>query len=272
MTPAGISFLTSVYLGLFVGGIAFFWLWEDGAPLKPFAAERERRRHALVNFGVLAAVILFADLLVGTWMFRIGERLLDTPDGLLTPLALPIGVLAVVGLVFFDFVEYWLHRLAHRWRPYWLVHSVHHSDPHVDLTTGARHHPFDTTVSLTARFGLYLLLGLPVWIEVIRAILVNVMALWQHANVRAPRWLEALRPVIVTPAMHRVHHTPDRPLIDRNFGQILSIWDRMFGTYAEPVGDMPAEYGLRKLGAPAWQDLPGVLLTPLRARSIPGPL
>jgi sterol desaturase/sphingolipid hydroxylase (fatty acid hydroxylase superfamily) len=272
MTPEGISFLTSIYLGLFAGGIAFFWLWEDGAPLKPFAAARDRRRHLLVNFGVLAAVVLFADLLVGTWLLRIGDRLLEAPHGLLTPLGLPLWALAIVGLVIMDLVEYWVHRFAHRWRPFWLIHSAHHSDPHVDFSTGARHHPLDTTVSLLVRFGLYLLLGLPIWIELIRAILVNVMALWQHANVSAPRVLEALRAVLVTPAVHRIHHVPDRPLIDRNYGQILSVWDRLFGTYAEPAGDLPAAYGLRKLVAPRWQDLPGVLLTPLRARSIAGPL
>ena len=272
MTPAGISLLTSIYLGLFAGGLLFFWLWEDGDPLKPFASPRERRRHALVNFGVLAAVILFADLLIGTWLLRIGERLLDPPDGLLTPLGLPVWALAVGGLVFMDFVEYLVHRFAHRWRPFWLLHSVHHSDPHVDLTTGARHHPLDTTISLVIRFALYLVLGLPLWIELIRAITVNVMSLWQHANVRSPGWLEALRPVLMTPSVHRIHHSPDQPLVDRNFGQILTVWDRLFGTYAEPAGDLPPEYGLRKLVSPAWQDLPGVLLTPLRARSIAGPL
>ena len=272
MTPAGISFLTSVYLGLFVGGIAFFWLWEDGAPLKAFADERERRRHALVNLGVLVAVILFADLLIGTWLFRIGEHLLDPPDGLLTPLGLPPWALVIVGIVVMDGVEYALHRLAHAWRPLWLLHSVHHSDPHVDLTTGARHHPLETAIGLAIRVGLYLALGLPLWIEVIRAILINAVSLWQHANVRAPRWLESLRSVVVTPAVHRQHHSADAPLIDRNFGQILSAWDRLFGTYAEPAADLPPAYGLRKLDAPQWQTVTGVLLTPFRARSVPGPL
>jgi len=98
------------------------------------------------------------------------------------------------------------------------------------------------------------------------------VSLWQHANVRAPRWLESLRSVVVTPAVHRQHHSADAPLIDRNFGQILSAWDRLFGTYAEPAADLPPAYGLRKLDAPQWQTVTGVLLTPFRARSVPGPL
>lgn len=272
MTPSGISLLTSIYLGLFFGGLAFFWLWEDGAPLKPFADERARRRHALVNLGVLAAVIVVADLAVGTFVLRIGERLLDPPDGLLTPLGLPVAAQIVVAFLVVDLYEYGLHRLAHRWRPLWLLHAVHHSDPHVDMTTAARHHPFETAISLVLRVGIYLVLGLPLWIEVVRIVFVNVLFLLQHANVRCPRAIEALRVAFVTPAVHRQHHSPDAPLIDRNYGQIFSFWDRVFRTYAEPAADAPPEYGLRTLREPRWQTLGGVLLTPLRARAISGPL
>jgi sterol desaturase/sphingolipid hydroxylase (fatty acid hydroxylase superfamily) len=272
MTQAGISLLTSLYLGLFVGGLAFFWLWEDGAPLKPFADERARRGHAFVNLGVLAAVILFADLFVGTYLLRIGAHLLDAPAGLLTPLGLPVATQIVVAFLAVDLYEYGLHRLAHRWRPLWLLHAVHHSDPHVDMTTAARHHPLETAIALVPRVALYPVLGLPLWIEVVRIVIVNVLFLLQHANVSAPRAIEALRVVFVTPAVHRQHHSPDAPLIDRNFGQIFSFWDRAFGTYAEPEADLPAEYGLRKLRESRWQTLAGVLLTPLRARAVPGPL
>lgn len=272
MTPAGISLLTSIYLGLFAGGLAFFWLWEDGAPLIAFVDERARRRHALVNLGVLAAVIVFADLLVGTWLLRVGDHLLDPPNGLLTPLGLPVEAQIVVAFIAVDLYEYGLHRLAHRWRPLWLLHAVHHSDPHVDMTTAARHHPLETAISLVLRVGLYLALGLPLWIEVVRIVVVNALFLLQHANVRCPRALEALRVVFVTPSVHRQHHSPVAPLIDRNFGQIFSFWDRLFRTYAEPAADAPPEYGLRKLGGKPWQTLAGVLLTPLRARTIPGPL
>ena len=272
MTPGGLSVLTSIYFGVFLGGLAFFWLWEDGKPLKPFADEHERRRHALVNLGVLAAVILIADLLVGTWIMRIGWHLLDPPDGLLTPLGLPLWALVVTGVFAVDLFEYGLHRLAHRWRPLWLLHAVHHSDPHVDMTTAARHHPLEVAIGIALRVPVYLALGVPLWLEAVRGTAYNGITLFQHANVRAPRAIESLRFVLVTPSVHRQHHSPDAPLIDRNFGQVFSIWDRLFGTYAEPAGDAPPAYGLRKLAAPGWQTLRGVLLMPLRARTIPGPL
>ena len=117
-----------------------------------------------------------------------------------------------------------------------------------------------------------LALGLPLWIELVRVIVVNSAFLAQHANVAFPRAIEALRVVFVTPAVHRQHHSPVPPLIDRNFGQMFSFWDRLFRTYAEPASPAPPEYGLRKLADERWQTVAGILLTPLRARSIPGPL
>lgn len=272
MTQAGLSLLTSIYLGLFAGGLLFFWLWEDGAPLRPFPDARTRRLHALRNMGVLLSVILFADIVVGTWILGVGYRLLDTPTGLLAPLSLPVAAQIAIAFLVTDLFEYWLHRLAHTWRPLWLIHAVHHSDPHVDVTTGARNHPLETAIAITGRVGIYLALGLPLWIELVRVIAVNSIFLAQHANVAFPRAIEALRSVLVTPAVHRLHHSPVPPLIDRNFGQMFSFWDRLFRTYAEPATPAPPEYGLRKLAGERWQTVAGILLTPLRARSIPGPL
>ena len=272
MTPGGLSTLTAVYLGVTFGGLAFFWLWEDGAPLRPFPDASARRRHVLRNLGVLVSVILVADLLVGTWILRIGERLLDAPDGLLAPLGLPVAALVAIAFVVVDLYDYVLHRITHRWRPLWLLHTVHHGDPHVDMTTGARHHPIEIAVGLCGRIGVYVVFGLPLWIEVARVIVANAHFLWQHANVAAPRWLERLRIVIVTPAVHRQHHSPTAPLIDRNFGQMFTVWDRLFGTYAEPSSDAPPEYGLRKLADERWQTVAGMLLTPFRAHALTGTL
>jgi len=271
MTAGGLSLLTSIYLGLFAGTFAFFWLWEGGSPLRAFDDERVRRRHALRNLGVLAAVILVADLLYGTLTLRVGEHLLDPPTGLLVPLDLPAWAQVVVAFVAIDLYEYGFHRLAHRWRPLWVVHAVHHSDPHVDVSTGARQHPVETAIIVTGRLAIYLVLGLPLWIEVARVIVANTALFAQHANVAFPKALEATRAVLMTPAVHRQHHSPDPPLIDRNFGQLFSVWDRLFGTYAEPAGEAPPAYGLRTLESERWQTVAGILLTPFRPKSVPGP-
>lgn len=271
MTPDHLPFFTSLYLGTVFGGLLFAWLWEDGAPLRAWTDAGARRRHVLRNLALLAAVVVFADVVVAQQLLRYPERLFDPPWGLLAPLDLPWPALVLIGFVAIDLYEYALHRLAHAWRPLWLLHAVHHADPHVDFTTSARHHPVETAVAIAGRLAVYLALGVPLWVEVPRVILVNVLVLLQHTNTRFPRAIEALRPVVVTPAVHRVHHSPDAPSVDRNFGQILSLWDRLFGTYAEPAADAPPEYGLRKLASDRWQTVAGMLATPWTARRIPGP-
>ena len=272
MTPEQLSLAVSAYLGASFGGFLFAWAWEGGAPLRPGPVAASRRSHLARHFAMLALVVVVSDLAFAQGVLRIPERLFAPTDGLLTPFALPAAALVVVGLVVLDLYEYAVHRLAHAWRPLWLLHAVHHSDPHVDFSTGARHHPIENMIVIAGRLGVYLALGLPLWIEALRATLVNLALTLQHANVAFPRGIEALRGLLVTPAVHRVHHSADAPLTDRNFGQLLSVWDRWFGTYAEPAGDAPVVYGLRRLAGERWQTLRGMLMTPLAARRIDGPL
>lgn len=272
MTPDQVPTAAAVYLGFLVGTFLFSWGYEGGDPVQPWREPRDRRRHLLRNLALLAAVVVFADIIVGQQLLRYPERLFDAPAGLLAPLALPAWTLVAIAFVVIDLYEYAVHRLLHRWRPLWLLHAVHHADPVVDFSTSARHHPVETALMITGRLGLYLALGLPVWIEIPRAIVVNTALTLQHTNARFPRWLEALRPVLVTPAVHRMHHSADGPATDRNFGQLLSVWDRWFGTWIEPTGDGPPAYGLRKLAGDRWQTLAGMLATPLAARRVPGPL
>lgn len=272
MTETAVGALRGIYLGLLAGGLIFAWMWEDGAPLREFATRAERRRHWLRNFGMLVAVVLCADLLVGTWWLKVGERLLEPASGVLSPLALswPLQILAAFLVV--DLYEYALHRLAHRWRPLWLIHAVHHSDPHVDSSTSFRHHPLETAIVITGRILLYVALGLPLWIEIVRATVANLVILFQHANIDFPPWVERMRGVIATPAFHRVHHDPDKPWIDRNFGQVFTFWDRLFRTGHTPEASAPAEYGLRRLRDDRWQSLPGMLTTPFAAWRLQGSL
>jgi sterol desaturase/sphingolipid hydroxylase (fatty acid hydroxylase superfamily) len=183
----------------------------------------------------------------------------------LTPLARSWPVQIVVAFLAVDLYEYALHRLAHRFRPLWLMHAVHHGDPHVDSSTSFRHHPVEFAIAIIGRVLLYLALGLPLWIEIVRATAANAVILFQHANIDFPPWVEKMRAVLATPAFHRIHHDPDKPVIDRNFGQIFSFWDRLFGTWHTPEADLPREYGLRRPGDDRWQTLGGMLTTPITA-------
>lgn len=270
MSAHGVSLLTSIYLGLTVGGIVFAWQWESGDPLRPFATVRARWRHALRNFGMLVLVVAITDLVVGTWLLRAGSHVLDPPSRVAA--ALPVAAQIVVAFVAIDLYQYAFHRFAHRWRPMWLLHCVHHSDPHVDATTAWRHHPLETTLQFVPYFAIYLLLGLPYWIEIVRAIVVNCVLYAQHTNVAFPRAVESLRFVLMTPAAHRQHHSPTAPLVDRNFGTLLSVWDRMFGTWAEPAAAAPPAYGLAKLTDERYQTFGGLVTTPWHAARLSAPL
>jgi sterol desaturase/sphingolipid hydroxylase (fatty acid hydroxylase superfamily) len=190
-----------------------------------------------------------------------------TPTGLLTPL--PLAAQLIVAFVVMDLSTYAVHRLFHAQRWLWLMHSVHHSDAEVDVSTSIRHHPVEVAIDVAVKLGLYLLLGLPLWIEAARTLLINPLSMAQHANIAYPAWVERpLRWLLVTPAMHRVHHLPEAPATDSNFGQCFSFWDRIFGTYRAPDPARAPRFGLANLAGESFQSVSGMLLTPVRARRL----
>ncbi|MGH8799730.1 MAG: sterol desaturase family protein [Casimicrobiaceae bacterium] len=263
-----LSLLRIAYYGLMAGTFAFLLLWEDGSPL--VRSVPARRRHVLRNLALFVCVVAVADGVVGAWLLDIPSRLTVAPPGLLTPLALPLAAQVLVAFVVIDLVGYAVHRVFHAQRWLWLLHSVHHSDSQVDVSTSVRHHPIEVAIDVTLKLGLYLLLGLPLWIEAARTLLMNPLSMVQHANIAYPAWVErTLRWLLVTPAMHRVHHLAEARDTNANFGQCLSVWDRIFGTYRVPDPARAPRFGLDKLHDNAFQSVAGMLLTPVRARRLP---
>ncbi|HEY2864126.1 MAG TPA: sterol desaturase family protein [Casimicrobiaceae bacterium] len=261
------SLLRVAYYGLMVGAFLFLLLWEDGSPLT--GRIPSRRRHVLRNLALFVCVVAVADGLVGVWLLDIQSRLTITPPGLLTPLGLPVIAQVVVAFVLMDLATYGVHRLFHAHRWLWLIHSVHHSDGDVDVSTSVRHHPVEVAADVAVKLALYLLLGLPLWIEAARTLLINPLSMAQHANIAYPAWVERpLRWLLVTPAMHRVHHLPGPRQTNSNYGQCFSVWDRIFGSYHPPEPRLPPRFGLANLAGEPFQSIPGMLLTPWRARRI----
>lgn len=263
MDDAGRAFLAVVRVGypaLTLGAFLFLFVWEGGAARVP---QSQRARHVGRNLALFVLMVAFADGVVGGGLLRAGRAWFDAPQGLLTPLHWPLAVQVAVGVVAADLLSYGIHRLSHRWRWLWRVHAVHHSDGLLDVTTGLRFHPLDMACYVALIIAMLAALGLPWWVEGIRALILNPLTLAQHANVRWPArggpiaaWL------FVTPALHRYHHAADAPGIDANFGQVLSVWDRLFGTYAPPPPDGPARVGVPALAAEPWQTVAGMLATP----------
>jgi sterol desaturase/sphingolipid hydroxylase (fatty acid hydroxylase superfamily) len=172
--------------------------------------------------------------------------------------------LAVLGgLLFLDLLSYGAHRLFHRVPPLWRLHSVHHTDIDLDVTTAVRHHPLE----FAAIFAATALLAGAVGVSPATVALYGALALaaqmLQHANVRFPARVErVVGALFVTPALHRFHHSLAREDSETNFGTVLSLWDRLFGT-ARRRAPEPAAFGVAELRAPRYQRLHWMLVTPL---------
>jgi sterol desaturase/sphingolipid hydroxylase (fatty acid hydroxylase superfamily) len=170
--------------------------------------------------------------------------------GLLHWLEVPLWGAIVATVVLRSLVEYVFHVLMHKVPFLWRLHRVHHSDAHLDVTTAVRDHPLEI-VALVITLGLSAaILGMNVWVVVAYEIVESVISLAAHANLRLPDRLDrALRWVLVTPNMHCLHHSSYQPETDSNYGQVLSVWDRLFRTYsAEPrAGYDSMQFGLEDI-------------------------
>lgn len=143
------------------------------------------------------------------------------------------------------FAGYWAHRLSHGLPWLWQIHRVHHSDPAVDISTGFRHHPLELLVTLAFVAPPMLLLGVAPWAVAVVELLLHLAALAEHANVRADsRAWNWLGRYFATPAVHLIHHDSVRSRTDSNFGSLLMLWDRLFGTWRDPALAPVARLGL----------------------------
>lgn len=187
--------------------------------------------------------------------------------GLLPWLGLPEPAQLLAGILLLDFAIYWQHRIFHRLPWLWRLHRVHHSDTQFEVSTAIRFHPLEIALSMAIKIGCVLALGVPAVAALLFEILLSATALFSHTDVRLPARIDAtLRWWLVTPAMHRIHHSPLPQETDSNYGFCLPWWDRVFGSYrAQPTGDerrMPI--GLDRFRESREQRLSALLAQPLR--------
>jgi sterol desaturase/sphingolipid hydroxylase (fatty acid hydroxylase superfamily) len=193
----------------------------------------------LTNFGLTVILIVAASLFP---LARMSASLFGERLGLGVANMVPMPWPAVFGamLLLDSFSAYWVHRLMHATPLLWRVHRVHHADSSVDVSTSLRNHPFELLVTVPVSCLVVLLLGAPVSVVVAAQTVVMAAAIWQHADLRLPRWLDhALARAIVTPRLHRLHHSRERLIHDTNFGDFITLWDRLFGTFNGSEGRRP---------------------------------
>jgi sterol desaturase/sphingolipid hydroxylase (fatty acid hydroxylase superfamily) len=187
--------------------------------------------------------------------------------GLLNNVALPEPVLIVMSVLFLDMLFYGIHRIWHMIPLLWRFHCVHHSDTEFDFSVGFRRHPVELLVNAMLVVPLIIVLGIPVVAIVLFQMLRAATLLYEHANVRLPDRLDRfLRYFIVTPNMHRIHHSSIQAETDSNYSDLFPVWDRLFGSY-RALSEVPQEtmqFGLDYFREPEEMKIHRLLLQPVR--------
>jgi sterol desaturase/sphingolipid hydroxylase (fatty acid hydroxylase superfamily) len=182
------------------------------------------------NFGLWVIVLFVGGLLP---LAKVASSALgqSMDIGVARQIAMPWLAVFALALVTNSLALYWAHRLMHATPLLWRVHRVHHADEAVDVSTSLRNHPLELIVTMPVAAGVILAVGSPVSVVVAVQTVQVAATLWQHASIALPRSLDrTLAWVIITPRLHRLHHSPERPHHDSNYGELFSLWDRIFGT------------------------------------------
>lgn len=216
---------------ILVGGITLFWLLEGILPL--FKFKYKKWAHAIPNFVFTLTTVLIN--------FSLAFLLLKTADwvsandfGVINWLPeMPLWLYVLIGVLLLDFFgAYLAHFVEHKVKPLWMVHLVHHTDHKVDTTTANRHHPLESMIRFAfTLFGVFIV-GTPIAIVFLYQSLSLIATQFTHANIKLPKQVDKfISYVLVSPDMHKVHHHYVLPYTDSNYGNIFSIWDRLFGTF-----------------------------------------
>jgi sterol desaturase/sphingolipid hydroxylase (fatty acid hydroxylase superfamily) len=252
--------------GTFLGILTVMLCWEVFRPRRPLSRPRRERWGA--NLGMMLLNTVLVRLTVGGVAYTAAIFAADQGVGLLHWRPLPAWAAAAVTLLVLDFALYLQHVLFHALPVLWRLHRMHHADLDVDATTGLRFHPLEILLSLGIKAAVVVLLGAVAWAVVAFEVLLNAASVFNHGNVALPERLDCwLRWIVVTPDMHRVHHSTRMVETNSNFGFSVAWWDRLCGTYrAQPaLGQVGMDIGLSDYRTPL--TLGQLLLVPFRNRT-----
>ncbi len=216
---------------LLIGGITLFWIIENGFPL--FKFKYNKWQHAGINFFFTLTTIVI-NFSLAFLLYKSSVFVSENKFGLIYWFHLDnLWLQAIVGLLFMDLIgAYTAHLVQHKTKPLWRYHLIHHTDTWIDTTTANRHHPGESVIRFIFTIFAIIIVGAPIWLFFLYQSLSVFLSQFNHANMSLPKTLDKyISYIIVSPDMHKIHHHYKLPYTDSNYGNIFSIWDRLFGTF-----------------------------------------
>lgn len=253
----------TIRLVFFLGILVIMAIWETLAPRRPSTTSKRVRWFSnltIVLIDTVAVRLFFPVAAIGMALFVESHKW-----GLFHNIVLPNWLIVAIGVICLDFAIYLQHVMFHAVPAFWRLHMMHHSDLDFDATTGIRFHPIEILLSMGIKMSVVLVLGVSALAVLIFEILLNATSLFNHGNVRLHGQIDRLlRLIVVTPEMHRVHHSVVIRETNSNFGFNLPWWDRLFGTYRNQpaAGHQGMTIGLSQFRDPKRLTLPWLLALP----------
>jgi sterol desaturase/sphingolipid hydroxylase (fatty acid hydroxylase superfamily) len=240
-----IALTTGIWrLGVALLGLLFFAGWEWARPFRP--PTQTRTTHYLTNLTFAAVNAITLNILISSLVVLYYDTLAHHRLGLFRRLELSDMANLIASFVFLDFIAYVWHRAYHEWPLLWRLHKVHHSDRDLDVTSASRFHILEETLSIAFKMLVGLAWGPSALAMAVYEAALLTMAQFQHVNIKLPgssdRWIQKL---LVTPNMHRIHHSDIPIQTNSNYSNLFSIWDRMFGTYTSEENQHRIVFGLK---------------------------
>ena len=253
-----------IRLVFFIGLLGIMAMWEIAMPQRTLTVSKKIRW--MNNLGMVAINTLIVRLLFPAAAFGMAALSETQGWGIFNYINVPIWLAIIASVIILDAAIYFQHVLFHAVPALWRLHRVHHADLDFDVTTGSRFHPIEIVLSMLIKFATIIIIGAPAIAVVIFEVLLNATSMFNHANIRIPQGVDRiLRWIVVTPDMHRVHHSIENDETNSNFGFNLPWWDRLFGTYR----DQPRSGQVQMtIGISTFRDhrhctwLPGMLVLP----------
>jgi len=250
--------------------VELFIFWGLDSYLIHFHQKKQNLKHGMNNI-LLWGFSALTDLLLARSAAYIIYWAETSEWGILYYFNVPYIVQLLLGFLWIDVANYSSHYLKHRWHWLWSFHLVHHNDHQLDATSTLRHHPGEAAFSWFFLTISMLILGIPSLAILLFYLAVNPLLFLQHSNIKIPERLDRFFAFIInTPNLHKVHHLENHQLSSSNYGYLLSIWDRLFGTYQAPLTHMEWKFGVTNYSEAETSELLDLLTAPMQYKKEKG--